>query len=452
MYGIDNPVADWHSFRQVDTASVAKIFSTSGTNLFIPRYHDISTIQSGQFNPQGYRFVEFPIYNAIISVFFSAWPQINLEVWGRLLSISFSTISIIIIYLLGKRFINPWGGIIASFFYACIPFNIYFTRVILPEPLVTMLSLLGLILFVYSEDWNNKLLRLFSAFVFSMAILVKPFAVFYLIPVIYLLIRNNGAVPLKNLVNLIIKYFWFGAIVVGPFLVWRWWESFYPEGIPYYKWIFNGDNIRFRPSFWRWIFGERLGYMILGTWGLIPFGVGLIKKTGNYFLHYLLFGMFLYVCTVATANVRHDYYQTLLIPSICLVLSIGSVELFKKNRISRILLIFSIGIMLMVGLTRIREFYKIDHPEIINAGVAVDNLLPKDAVVIAPYNGDTAFLYQTNRIGWPYVDRPINEMVANGAEYYVSVNFDVQTKEFMEKFPIVKKTNEYVILKLKPTI
>jgi hypothetical protein len=76
-------------------------------------------------------------------------------------------------------------------------------------------------------------------------------------------------------------------------------------------------------------------------------------------------------------------------------------------------------------------------------------LIPPDALIIAPYNGDTAFLYQTKRIGWPYVDRPINEMVAEGAEYYISVNYDAQTNEFMKSFPVVKKNSEYVILKLK---
>ena len=82
------------------------------------------------------------------------------------------------------------------------------------------------------------------------------------------------------------------------------------------------------------------------------------------------------------------------------------------------------------------------------AGLAVDSLTPKDALVVAPYNGDSAFLYQTKRWGWPHVDRSIAELIENGADYYVSVNYDAQTREFMSKFESVVENQSYVILDL----
>ena len=89
----------------------------------------------------------------------------------------------------------------------------------------------------------------------------------------------------------------------------------------------------------------------------------------------------------------------------------------------------------------------------IRAGEAVDRLTPKDSLVVAPYNGDTAFLYHTNRWGWPYVDRPIDEIIRNGADHFVSVNFaDPQTIEFAKRFVTLEKTEEYVILDLKKEI
>ncbi len=99
-----------------------------------------------------------------------------------------------------------------------------------------------------------------------------------------------------------------------------------------------------------------------------------------------------------------------------------------------------------------REFYKINHPEIIEAGIAVDRITPKEALFVAPYNGDTAFLYQTKRWGWPVVDRPLPEIIQKGADFYVSVNFDSQTNEFMQKFVTVEKTSNYVILDLNKKI
>ncbi len=143
LYKINNPIADWHSWRQADTASVTRIYLEKGINLLYPRYQDISSIQTGIFNPQGYRFVEFPLYNAIHAVLVRTFPMITLEVWGRLLSITCTLISAVFLFLIGKRYLGKWGGLLSSFFFLFIPFNIYFTRVILPEPLGVMLAVIG---------------------------------------------------------------------------------------------------------------------------------------------------------------------------------------------------------------------------------------------------------------------------------------------------------------------
>jgi hypothetical protein len=43
-------------------------------------------------------------------------------------------------------------------------------------------------------------------------------------------------------------------------------------------------------------------------------------------------------------------------------------------------------------------------------------------------------------------------MIENGADYYVSVNFDEVTNEIMNAFEIVQKTDKYVIVDLhQPT-
>ena len=84
LYKIDTPLADLHSWRQVDTAAVARNFARDGVNLLEPRYDDLTSIESGIENPKGYRFVEFPIYNAIFAVFYKYLPIVPIEVYGRL--------------------------------------------------------------------------------------------------------------------------------------------------------------------------------------------------------------------------------------------------------------------------------------------------------------------------------------------------------------------------------
>lgn len=452
LYRINNPIADWHSWRQADTASVTRTYATQGINIFFPRYHDISTVQTGEFNPEGYRLVEFPLYNAIHANLFLNYPVFSLEIWGRLLSIFFSLISTFLLFLISKRFMGKWGGILASFFYAFIPFNIYFTRVILPEPMSIALGLLSIYLFIRFYD-TGKFVWLFSSgLVLALAMLIKPFVFFYLLPMAYLTHQKYAVKKVFKNANLLIPFLLFIFSIVIPFLLWRVWINNFPEGIPFYWWMFNGDKIRFKPSWWRWIFGERLGHLILGGWGLIPFTFGIIEKNKSFFIHFFLLGVFSYVSIFATVNVRHDYYQTVIIPAICLALAEGCMVLWTSkvfNKVlARLVLIFSIVVMFLTGALQIKEFYKINHPEILIAGEVVNRLTPKDSLVIAPYNGDTAFLYQTGRWGWPYVDRPIEELIEKGADYYVSVNFDDQTNEFINKFKVLEQNSQYVILDL----
>jgi hypothetical protein len=187
---------------------------------------------------------------------------------------------------------------------------------------------------------------------------------------------------------------------------------------------------------------------------MFPFVAGLIAfKKDRALIHYLGFGMLVYISVVATANVRHDYYQTLIIPSIALLMAQGTIALWNVSGfdkyITRIVTVFSIVLALIIGAFQVKEFYKINRPEIITAGEAVEKISPSDVLVIAPYNGDTAFLYHTKRRGWPVVDRPINELIEKGAEYFVSVDLNhPQTVQYMEDYEVIEKTDSYVIIKL----
>lgn len=450
IYKINNPVADWHSFRQADTASVTRLYIQNGINLLYPKYHDISRVQSGMFNPQGYRFVEFPIYNALNAITYKIFPRVTLEVWGRILSITSSLITAFFLYLIGKSLYDKWFGVYASAIFSYIPFNIYFSRVILPEPMAVMLGVVGLYFFIlYSKSRTNRYLLIFSV-LFALGLLVKPYIIFFgVVPLLWTLNEFKSEYKKK-------KWILFSLLIIFlPIILWRGWMSQFPEGIPFWKWTFNGDGIRFHPAFFRWIFDERLGYLILGVWGVVPFFFGLVNlKRKDWFILYLLLGNLAYVVIIATANVRHDYYQTITIPAIALTLALGIKKMFLYQGISRWkvfgIIIIILGFSFLEGWSQVREFYKIDHPEIIAAGSAVDRLTPKEALVIAAYNGDTAFLYQTKRRGWPVVELPINELIQEGAEYYTSVNLsDSQTQEFMKEFRIMEKTDSYVVMDLR---
>src|SRR6185369_3670506 len=97
----------------------------------------------------------------------------------------------------------------------------------------------------------------------------------------------------------------------------------------------------------------------------------------------------------------------------------------------------------------VKGFYQINNPVIIEAGKKADQILPKDAVVVAPYNGDTAFLYQTNRAGWPVTALPLTEMVADyGVTSFISTTHDDKTNWVIRHFEILENNPRFVIADL----
>jgi len=458
FYKINNPLTDWHSWRQADTASVTKIYKQEGLDLLRPRYQDISRIQTGYFNPQGFRFVEFPLFN-ILHLGVDQVYTGSFETAGRLVSILTALVLMVVMFGLGSKLWGFWGGFWALFFVAINPYTIYYTRVILPDPLAVTMGATAVWLFYLFYVSDRKFYLYSSAVVFSLALLAKPFGIFYALPIFYLAYEKYGFKKLFTNIPLLLAL----DIAFIPVFLWRAWmgQGDYLVGIPHTtSWAFNGDGIRFRPAFWRWIFGERLGQLILGMWGLIPVSAGILftrlkkeSKSGYGLVIFYLLSVIFYLTVVATANVKHDYYQLYLIPPLALLFSRGIVSLWSIKLVNKLvfvfLLTFSIVLMNGISLYLVKDYYKINDYAIIQAGKRADEFLPKDALVIAPYNGSTAFLYQTGRKGWPVVDEGIEGMIEKGADYFISSQPEsADTVNFKQVYKVVEEDDDYVILDL----
>lgn len=450
LYKINSPIADWHSWRQADTAAVTRNFVKIGFNPFIPIFDDMSgNSENPVVNPNRFRFVEFPIYNMAVYPIYLLFG-VN-ETYHRLISVLFSLGSIIFVFLISKRYLDKFTSLVSAFIFAFLPFNVFFSRTTLPEPTLVFFSL-GMIYFVDRWIWEMRLIWGIGGFIFTvLAFLMKPWAIFFLLPLLYSIVRKENRIipPLKY-----VLFFIFALI---PFILWRGWILQQPEGIPASSWLMNGDGIRLRPSFWWWIVSERMGREILGVSGLFLFFIGLITrpKNGKYFLHYWALSLFLYFIIFATGNVRHNYYQVVFVPVVAIFLSKGFVYLLKGDtslvpRIWTIILAFIFfPLSFYFGWMQVKEFYKINNPAIVEAGIRADQILPKDAIVLAPYNGDTAFLYQTNRPGWANVSLPIKEMIADyGVSAFVSTAKDIKTTWVMRHFKILEDKQNYVIADL----
>ncbi|MFA6250894.1 MAG: phospholipid carrier-dependent glycosyltransferase [Candidatus Shapirobacteria bacterium] len=451
LYRIDQPIADWHSHRQADTAAVT-INLLNRLDLLHPRYFDISNVQSGKNNPMGYRFVEFPVYNLLSALFYTVakplYSPLTVEMASRLVSVIFSLLTSVCLYLLCFQLTRHfWPSLLSFATFLFLPFNIYYSRVILPEPTATFFMVLTVLVFS-----KNILL---SSIPLALAFLTKPFTGIIIFPVLLFFVYTKSYLSTSTkFLRLVI----FCLLSLIPFYLWRRWIANFPEGIPDSSWLFNGGNIRFRPAWFRWLFFERIGKLILGIYGIIPFSLGLAyrKNRSPLFVASNIVGVMLFLAIIARGNIQHDYYQTLIIPGLSIATGFGlyyfSQYVFNHRLISFVATITITLFSLAFSYYQVKEYYHINNPVIISAGNYFDQHFPSNAIAVAPYFGDTAFLYQTKRFGYPieiYDVPELTKLHPNQDIYLISVNYDNYTNQMMSKYQAVYQTPQFIILDFK---
>ncbi len=344
LYKITAPIADWHSWRQSDTAAVARNYMKFGIDPLHPRYDDLSNIQSGFDNPEGYRMVEFPLYQIVGAYIGNAISSLPIEIILRILTAIASTITGLALGILILRRVGGIAGIATALMYAILPYSMYYGRTILPDPHAVMWAVGSLLLVdigmtAVKKKWVYIVL---GAFMAALAMLSKPVAAFLLLPIIGIVLSD------KKKFGILLLY---GVIAIVPLLLWRQWILKYPEGIAVYTWLFNANNIRFKGAWFHWLFAERIAKLMLGYWGMILFGFGLIapiKKEQKGLLFWFIIGSLAYMVILAAGNVQHDYYQIIILPVVSMLIGIGIEYVWKlKTIFSKFILGISIVFMCM---------------------------------------------------------------------------------------------------------
>lgn len=468
LYKLDLPLADHHSWRQADTAAVARNFVRDGFDFFRPRIDNMTFLQSPQLlNPERFFFTEPPLYNSLVAGVYSFFGV--QERWARLVAICFSLGSLSFIFLLVKKNWGPRPALLSAFFFAFLPYGIFYSRTILPEPLMVFLSL-GMIFFF--QLWLEKgSFRFFlPALIFTaLALTQKAFPLFLGLAMAYLVFAYWGF-PLWWKKKQFFSLFIFLLFAALPVVGWRWWISHFPEGIPPYDWLFNQGNLRFRPAFFRWIFFERLGKLIFGVWGLPLFLVGVslkpVKK-GGWLFHFWLLSFLVYVAVLATGNITHDYYQIPFLPVAAVFMGLGTDYLLfsAKKDFSRFCSWLAVAACVVFGLGfswyQVREFYFLQGGVDL-AGKAVDQLTPKDALVLTGDSNDATLLYNCNRHGlsggyasyFPNVSESIDKAKKLGIQYYVTTQIGgFKESDFgrylNENFKLIGESDQYLIYDLR---
>lgn len=459
LYKINTPLADLHSWRQADTAAVARNYVRYDIDLLHPRYDDLSSNQTGHENPQGYRFVEFPIYNAVIAYAYNFYPNLPIEIYGRIVSALFSLLIIISLYYLCLKESNRFAAIVTSGVYATFPFFVFFSRTILPETTAISLAIFSIFLLYISNEKQRGILSIIllilSAISISMAVLVKPTVIFYGLAILVLFIyRYKWLLPKK------ISIYIFGFIALLPLVLWRLYIQKYPEGIPFNDWLitsvntFEGlKNVLFRPAFFRWIFFERINNFILGGYLTFFFILGLIKKQGRFILLSIITSGFFYLFVFQGGNVQHEYYQTILLPAIAIAVGVGTAEIVSNRNnywhpiFTYLMIIIIFSLSFFFSFYKVRDYY--NYPaELPQIAKIVNTLTQPTDKIVTDRMGDTTLLYLMDRKGAPSIYKDPVELKKFGYTYLVTMSKGEISDLKKQKYQTVFENDVFTLFKL----
>ena len=129
MVQIWMPVVGVHSWRQADTAAMARHFVEQGTPIWLPQIDWAGA-------SAGYVECEFPIYPFLVS---RLYGLVGVQEWmGRSLSVLCSALTIWLVMRLGRRWFNPEAGWWAGMAFALAPLGVYYGRAFQAEALLVL--------------------------------------------------------------------------------------------------------------------------------------------------------------------------------------------------------------------------------------------------------------------------------------------------------------------------
>ena len=172
-YRLNAPLADWHSWRQSDTAAVSRNFVKDNFNLLYPQSDSLLALNEDQLeNPNRYFINEFPLYNAVVAILYKQFG-VNIVI-GRLVSIISSVIGALALYGLVRLLLGVVHALATLAYYLFLPYNIYYSRVFMPDPTFVALSILSMYLCVLWVESEKDRYAWALMLTFATAMLVKP--------------------------------------------------------------------------------------------------------------------------------------------------------------------------------------------------------------------------------------------------------------------------------------
>lgn len=320
--GVDNLL----SWRETDIGGVARNFYREGMNLFYPRI-------DWRGDGPGYVEMEFPLYPWLIAVLYKVFGYH--EIFGRLLSYSFSLGAMAVFFLLARYLLPPVGAVFASLFFVLSPLAIKISNSLQPEGLMFLFYLLAAYAFIRWIDdnsWKHYGLALLAT---TLCILAKAPAAHIGLFFALLVLKEKGLVAFRQ-----IRLWAFAIVALVPGILW------YKHA--HSLWLTYGNSLGVsnethvaglklftNTSLIRGIFNIELLHVWMPT-GLIICAIGILvarsEKTAIYSLYWLLAILAFYLVIAYTTSAGWAiYYHIFSVPPVALLIGLGVEALIAVN-------------------------------------------------------------------------------------------------------------------------
>ena len=422
LWGVTNPLLDFHAWRQTLTATIAYNFYADGMNFFTPSRNMIGSI---------FHF-EFPLFTYLVALLYKVFGFD--EILGRLVAIAFSMGSIWFLYLLGKRYFDETSAIVACGIFAVLPFSVYYSRTFMPESAMIFFSISMIYMFARWLDtrkWSHFILAsLFS----TLAFLVKLPTLYMGAPLLFLAWNKfRGKIFYQPLL-----YVFVIAILIPPTLWYSYIASLQFEtygGSNIWLDMLKDYEVLFTLRYWKLIFWTRLVEKMF-AFTVFPFVVlGMRAYTSNkenYVLHTWFFSICLYFIIAAKYNFIHEYYQVPIIPVGCLFAGKFIADFYRKNtsgdgyKSGKLWLV-----TLMIIFIPIHSIYKLNgrldyNDTYLKISAAVQQKTVRtDRLIVGETVSTPRVFYYSQRKGWGYsifdkiTPSRLEDLIKKGATHYV---------------------------------
>jgi dolichyl-phosphate-mannose-protein mannosyltransferase len=305
LYGINQPPMEFGMLRQYHGALLARGFY----ELWL--IGDMKTVP-----PDG--IIEPPILELMAS--FAYLISGGEHLWiPRLLSVLFWMVGGVFLYLIAKRIVSPNAAVFSVFFYLFVPYSVFASRAIMPDPLMVMLLVISIFTILRYHEQPSRRRLMVAAVVSSLAIFAKPgiclfpvFGAFVSLAVYREGVRRSLISP-HSLVFAVLSilptglYYLYGTFLAG-FLRGQTSQKVVPQ-------------LLLETSFWEgWLINV---WVVLGYVALLGALVGVLllrKGLPRALMIGLWSGYFLFGLTFTSHIRTHDYYSLQLVPVVALSL------------------------------------------------------------------------------------------------------------------------------------